>query len=136
VFLGEPGSASVDLSKATKLKDVLFQLNSWSVRWVITALQTISPKHRDLQQITIWLSHYLTGTLGVGTNIRRAIGEVNFRQLLDLDRLLVQLWESYSIRPKAVVSTIEAVCVEYLLPEMTKRGIVDFAEFQYGSQWV
>jgi hypothetical protein len=141
LFLGE-GSASVDLLKATGLKDVVFRLNWWSVQWIITALRTISPEHRDLQQITIWLSYYLT-YFGFGGNVRRAVGEVNYGQWLDLDCLLVGLWESYSIRPKAAVSTDQAEgiegardCVGHLLLEMTKRGLIDLVEYQHMSQEV
>jgi hypothetical protein len=45
--------ASIDLSKATKLKDVVFQPRSREVEWVTMALQTITSKHRDLRQISI-----------------------------------------------------------------------------------
>jgi hypothetical protein len=135
VFLGEAGPASINLSKAIKLKDVIFRLNSWSVQWVITVLQTISPEHRDLRQIAVWPSYYLT-LFGFGGNVRRALGEVDYGEWLDLDRLLVQLWESYSIWPVAAVFTkqVEGTdcmrdCIGCLLPEITNRGIIDVVEF-------
>jgi hypothetical protein len=53
LFLDGSEPASIDLSKATKLKDVVFQPKSWSVEWITTALRTITPKHRDLRQISI-----------------------------------------------------------------------------------
>ena len=105
---------------------MVFQLNSWNVQWAIMALQTITPNHRDLQQITIWLSYSLT--TNVGANFRRAIGEVYCGQWVDLDHLLIQLWESCLIRPKVIVATRGADCVRHLLQEVTKRGIIDLVE--------
>jgi hypothetical protein len=129
VFLDEPGPASIDLSKATKLRDAAFHLNWWSVQWIITALQTITPKHRDLQQVTVVMSHYLT-RLNVGVDVGRAVGETNIGQWLDLDRLLVRLWESRSIHPKVMCTAEQHMrgFVGCLLPEGIKRGIVDLAE--------
>jgi hypothetical protein len=123
-----------------KLKEVAFRLNSWSIQWVITALQTTTPEHRDLQQIMIHIPYYLT-VVKVFADVRRAIGEAGYGQWLDLDRLLVQLWESRSICPKAVVRATQAKekkdtrdCVARLLPETTKRGIIDLVEHSYGPQ--
>jgi hypothetical protein len=120
----------------------VFRLDWWGIQWVIMALQTITPKHQDLRQITIWLSYYLT-LCGVGTEARWTVGVAKYRQWLDLDRLLVRLWESHSIRPKVVVPTKRADQTKNmrggigsLLPEITKRGIIDFVEYHYGSQEV
>jgi hypothetical protein len=127
-------STSLDLSKATKIKDVVFQPISQSVEWITATLKTI-PKHRDLQEVSIYLPSYVAIT-GVGRNASQVIGEENWGEWLDLDRLLVQFWESGSIRPK-VVCPMRAKRgldprhrVEYrcLLPEITKRGIIDLVE--------
>jgi hypothetical protein len=120
-FPGEPGSASIDLSKATKLKDVVFRLVSWSVEWITIPLQTITPEHQDLRQITIHVLYRLT----TDANAVRTIGEWT-----DLDLLLVKLWESRSIRPRVegVAEQDMRSCVERLLPEITRRGIVDLVE--------
>jgi hypothetical protein len=136
-FLDRPGSASFNLSKATKLKDIMFRLDWWSVQWVITALQTISPDHRDLRQITIHIPYHSPIT-GADANIRQAIGETDYTQWLNLDRLLVRLWESHSVRPKVAVPTEQAEGSEctrdhvgHLLPEIANRGIIDLAEYEY-----
>ena len=124
MFLGPLGSALIDLSKATKLKNVVVQFNSFRVEWLTTALQTITPKHRDLRQITIGVSYYVS-PLRSRVTVKEIMEEYS-GQWLDLDRLLVQLWESRSIRLE--VCTIEPDVTDHincLLPEVTERGIID-----------
>jgi hypothetical protein len=131
LFIVQPTSTPTDLSKATKLKDVVFQPISQSVGWVATTLETI-PKHRDLREIAIYLPYYVT-TTGGGADVMRVIGGENWEQWLDLDRLLVQFWESSLIRPKVVRlmqtegiwDVRDSVGYRRLLPEITKRGIID-----------
>ena len=119
---GQSGPAPLDLSKTTKLKDVVFQLRSWNVEWIATTLKTITPKHRDLRQITIRIPYYLTLT-----DAKQTIGEAICGQWSDLDCLLVLLWESRSVRLKVVCAVVRGieVCIGLLLPEATKREIVD-----------
>ena len=129
LFLDGSEQASIDLSKATKLKDVVLQSKSWSVEWITTALRTITPKHRDLRQISIHVSYDPT-TAGAGANVWQTIGPIR-EQWLVLDRLLVQFWESRSIRPRATCATWTGGeqdtkdCVRCLLPETTRRGMVE-----------
>lgn len=100
------------------------------MEWITTALQTITPEHREFRQITIHVAYGLT-LFNVGYNIRRAVGETIYKGWLDLDRLLVQLWESHSIRPKVMTATSgekmrgTKYCIKRLLPEMTRRGLID-----------
>jgi hypothetical protein len=130
--LVKPRSASIDLSKATKLKDVAFQPVIKSVKWVATTLRT-TPKPRNLREISIYLPYYVTATSGGGVDVVQVIGEENWEEWLDLDRLLVQFWESSSIRQKVIgQSQVQGAwdtkdCVGYrrLFPEITKRGIID-----------
>ena len=130
------GSASINLSKATKLKDVAFRPQSWTVEWVTTALKTIIPQHRDLQQISIRLSYPTVVSLN-GINVDAApwetVGEVGCREWLDLDHELVQLWESRLIRPRVAFVKEGDVrdSIRSLLPEITKRGIIDLVESVY-----
>jgi hypothetical protein len=116
---------SVDLSKAAKLKDVIFQPGLERVEWVIKALQTITPERRDLLQLTIDIPRNLTVAGFVANG--EEIGELTHGQWLDLDCLLVLLWESRSIRPKIVYTVGFGMrdFVRSLLPEITKRGVVD-----------
>ena len=118
----EPGS--LDLSKATKLRELVFRPESGSVKWISVALRTITSEHRDLRRITVHMPYYVTSH---GANAGRFLGEEDAGQWLDLDRLLVQFWESHSIRPNVGGQGWESTerCIECLLPEATKRGIID-----------
>jgi len=96
------------------------------------ALQTITPEHRNLH-ISIYVSEYLA-YVGLDSNVKQTIGEANFQQWLDLDRFLVQLWESRSARSKVIRTLLRSEkrgmrdCIGCLLPEMMRRGMIDFAE--------
>ena len=125
-----PESTSLDLSEATKLRDAVFRPGSVCVEWITTALQTITPEHRELRQISIYVPHHLT-RYNVGADIRQSLGETTFGRWADLDRLLVQFWESCSIRPRVGCVKLGekgkniGYSVGRLLPEITKRGIVE-----------
>ena len=108
------GQSSLDLSTATKLKDVVFSSN-WSLQWVNTAIESI--RSRDLERVTIESWHIL----------------VDYREWGVLDRLLVQLWTSRSIRPTVSFSRESKMIglVPKLLPELTKKGAVDVFERDY-----
>jgi len=134
LILAGCGPGSIDLSKAIKLKHSAFRVESRQVDWVTSALRTITPKHRDFRQITIYLAHDPT-LWNVGTNVRQIVGELVFGQWLELDRLLAKLWESRSIRPQILYFaplgngkriTTRMGC---LLPEITKRRIIDLDEW-------
>jgi hypothetical protein len=116
----------VDLSKATKLKDVVFRPGMRRAEWVVKALQTITPKNRDLRQLIIDIPHNCIFA-GPGDNDEEGFGEPVHGQWPDLDRLLIQFWESHSIRPKVIFTAEHGVedSIGSLLPEITKRGIVD-----------
>lgn len=70
--------------------------------------------------------------IGVGHSVGRTIeGEIH-GQWSELDRVLVQSWESRSIRPKVIYTDQEKEGKERmrdwmgrLLPEMTERGMID-----------
>src|SRR6266478_1268943 len=147
LFLAQPGTSSIDLSQARRLKGVVFWVGaaSRSVDRITMALRTITPKHRNLRQILIYVQ-FIPALMRAYTNPRRIVGEQAFGQWLDLDCLLVQFWESFSIRPKIVCvmqtkggrdscpyDSISRVlpefrdvrdCVAYLLPEATRRGMI------------
>jgi hypothetical protein len=130
LFLDEPESVSVDFSKATKLKSVVFRPHPGRVEWVTTALQTITSEHRDLRQISIRLPYFLT--LDRDATIRQAIAGEGSNLWLNLDCLLVQFWESHSIRPMIVYMANKDITrdhIECLLPEITKRGVIDIFEY-------
>ena len=122
------GSVTIDLSKATKLRDVVFRPRWAGVEWITTAFETI-PKHRELQKISIGFPQFIT-SFGLDI-IERAPG---YREWMDLDRRLVQFWESRPTGPKVIstawVGPKEEVrgYAEFLLPELTRRGAIDLAE--------
>jgi hypothetical protein len=85
------------------------------------ALQTIESE--NLQRITIdmWAA------------LENPIGETVHQAWLDLDRLLAQFSESHSIRPgithnRGENGTNFKNLVPIVLPELTRRGVVDMAE--------
>ena len=85
-------------------------------------LQTVNSK--DLRRITIQPHDPIPET----------IEQEAYEEWQDLDRVLVQFWTSHSIRPQIVYmpgreegkSLREDAPI--LLPEMTRRGLVDFIE--------
>jgi hypothetical protein len=119
----------MDLSQATKLKDVALRPGPRKAEWIITALQTITPKHRDLRQISIHMPYQIF----IGS--QESIAGARFGKWSDLDCLLVQLWELYSIRPKLMPMDTQSAGdqTRLLFPEVTKRGIIDNPEILYRS---
>lgn len=100
-------------------------------------LETITSRHRDLQHISIDIGGILRCRMP-GPNITvKMIGEVDPSvRWSELDRLLLQFWDSHSIRPRVIGVQMEGEeeekpardWIRYLLPEVTKRGIVDLVE--------
>ena len=115
---------SLDLSKATKLKDVVFDNIRSEIQWVTTTIKTI--KSKDLQQIGIISYAYIP----MSSPVRREI----LQKWQDLDHLLVQLWTSHSVRPKIMYQGKHGAddargVTQRLLPELTRRGIIDVAMY-------
>ena len=76
---------TLNLSKATKLREVIFQLD----------YPRMTLKHRDLRNIWIYM-HYDLFLPRVDENFGQA-GEDIYWQWSELDNQLVQFWESRSI---------------------------------------
>ena len=125
LLLGEPRPTSIDLSKATKLTNVRFCAESMGVEWITEALQTVTLEHRDLRQISIHVPYYFTPEV---------TGDETHEVWLELDRLLVQLWESHSIHPKVTYPKPDGEqravrdCIGCLFPEITTRGLTDLVK--------
>ena len=86
------------------------------------ALQTV--KSQNLQRITIQQD---------ATTLENGIEERVRREWLELDHLLTQFWTSHSIRPQVVYepgggSQGMRHLASGLLPELTRRGLVDLVE--------
>jgi len=111
-----------DLSKAQKLKNLVFVAKRTNIHWIITALQTI--KSEGLRQIAVHLHT---------TIFQDPTEEMDHREWQDLDRLLVQFWTSHLIRPQLVYAPNSTGRdtrdrTPSLLPELTRRGLVDLVE--------
>jgi len=90
------------------------------------ALETITSKHRDFQQISIYIPRFVVVT-GDSVSVRQAVGEEIYGDWVELDRLLVGFLELHAVRPRIVYDAAVGWCkrVGELLPEMTARGIIE-----------
>ena len=92
----------------------------------------------DIQRITVTLQtaesvNLEQITIYPPTAFRRPIKESAYREWQGLDRLLLQFWESRSVRPqirfrKGNDGFDWKDLIPRLLPELTSRGIVDLVE--------
>jgi len=113
---------SLDLSKATKLRVLEFRCRIPNVGWIAAALGTI--KSGTLQQITI---------CPYPATFRDLIVATDHQECQDLDRTLIQFWISHSIRPRFAYALEDGEKdvmdrVSRLLPDLTRRGLVDVVE--------
>lgn len=97
------------------------------ITWITTALKTITSEHTALQWISI---HFLFIQSEQLSDVGEFEGDEVYRQWMDLDSILVHLWELRACRTKAVLdgkSGGETTYgyIEGVLPEMTKRGLID-----------
>ena len=125
-------AGSIDFSGATRLKELVFHLEEIEDVWTTMALKTLTSKHGDLREI---LLHILveSSPKDEPVNVRETIGEEIFKQWMDLDHILVQLWESSALQTKVIYFTDqeEKETHEYiggLLQEVMKRGIVKMVD--------
>ena len=123
VDVAAPKMAFPDLSKATRLKHVKFLRRNMrsGIQWIATTLQTV--KSGSLQSIAIWPDN----------NVPEVVGEAVYQEWNHLDRLLVQFWTSHSIRPQVAYVSGKGgkdfgCDVPSLLPELTRRGLIDLFE--------
>ena len=132
-FIGMPADP-IDLSKATKLRNVAFSC-VYDPRFITATLRTMTRGHRDLQQLSVSSPDTCRRLHSFPPDPRitkRKIEEGFYVEWLDLDRLLSQLHEVYSIRLKVPCEVGEGTgcrCAQYLLPEVVARGIVDPGNF-------
>ena|ERR1700753_2942989 len=107
----------LDLSKATKLKDLDFVLSISTIQWITMTLQ--ATKSEILRRITIRL---------ISVHLSSAEGKVH-SELHDLDHLLAELWTSRSVLPKVELKIMEGrisgELVASLFPKLTSMGAVE-----------
>ena len=102
-----------DLSNAAKLRDIEIWWSGSDAQWITITLQTAPSK--SLRQITLRV--FTTFVPGILT-------EERLREWGELDRSLVQLWNSYSILPKVLCYDYQEGTVLKLFPELVRRGVV------------
>ena len=120
-----PVPGLIDLSKATKLKEVAFATGI-DPEWVMWALKSITPHHHDLRYISLRATAVLRDM--------DDMQETSRPEWLELDSVFVRLWESLSARPNAWYRLPPSIGVDRareimgnLFPETTKRGILDLS---------
>ena len=99
------------------------------------ALKTITSSHRNLQQISIRLPSHFGHTIPATIEQRIEAARPGMRWP-DLDRHLIEFWESRSIRIRILCPHSRPThgkrgvkdWVPYLLPELTKKGVIDLVE--------
>jgi hypothetical protein len=114
-LVSKPGEPPLDLSKATKLKDLSFRYPASNVQRITMALQSV--KSVNLQQITVHPYDISADQ----------IGDTERREWQDLDHLLVQFWTSHSIRPEFACEAGNGFrdLAPSLLQELMRRGLAD-----------
>ena len=128
-----PRVEPVNLGKTSKLKAVA--LRCWSrPGWILETLQTVTRDHKELKWITI------QAVSGRGLNegcegVKDAIGEISYREWLELDQVLAQLCESHSVQLRVAYNlhvdmdgSKERDRMEVLMPEVMARGLVDWSD--------
>jgi len=112
-----------------KLQEVVLRPASLSIKWITTAFQITLPKHQGIQKISLHLHPQLS--LIDDDTIKES---ESYGEWMDLDRLLVQFWESRSTPPKVTFTTPGGEeqdtrhFVECMLPELTRREMIDLFE--------
>jgi len=103
------------------------------VEWITTAFKSTVPELPELRRISIHIPYNLAAF-----DVKRTrFG--HYGHWLDLDRLLAQFWESRSARPKVICTALMGEerdmrdFIGCLLPELTRRGMLDLAELGTGN---
>jgi hypothetical protein len=135
VNIAKSGAPPLNLSTATKLKDLSFQCRRSDIQRVTMALQSVQSE--NLQQIIIYplavsadLELFNIHPYGTPGN---PVKETVLQEWRDLERVLVRFWTSHSIRSKILYKAGKGqkdweALVPRLLPELTRRGLFDLVE--------
>jgi len=115
----------LNLTKATKIKRLVFRCTWPNVQWVTTALQTVESKNL----------HRITVRPDANTPVYTFTEQVR-QQWQDLDHLLVQFRTSNSIHSKIVYETGDSRKdirdhVPSLLLVLTRRGLIDLVKYDH-----
>ena len=123
---------SIDLSKATNLRGVVIRLRNPDGTWAGLMFKTLTSEHKDLRWISIYMG--FRGQVDIHQLQQRDQAEIS-RRWRDLDHTLVQLWESNKTATRIIYITAgdgktrAREYAEQLLPEITRRGIVELVAY-------
>ena len=111
---------------------MLFTLQKCT-KWITSTLKTLASNHSGSRQISLRASGILFCPdleNADPTNLRDSVGEVTYREYLELDRLLTRIWESDSTQLKIQYNVPPWVdgqsgrsYMEYLFPGVTASGV-------------
>lgn len=114
----------LDFSNAKQLRDVEFVCEKSDVRWITEVLRTA--EIRNLKSVSVVVSHFVALHAS-----RLDAADLGWS---DLDRLLVELWALNSLRLRVMCRSRDGWKdpegdVAKVLPESTRRGIVDLVKY-------
>ena len=105
----------LDLSKTAKLINVELWSDTPDIQWITESLRSV--EFKNLRQVEI--------TIDPLASLVNPVLEMFLRDLVDLDRLLVELWTSHSVVLKVICREVDG---RSLLPEITDRQGVHVPE--------
>jgi hypothetical protein len=128
----------IDLSKAKRLKHVVFRNGSPRNGWITETLETITYDHRDFQKISMYIPTYFEFIAPRGLEVHEENDGLGW---LDLDKLLFEFWESRSVRVRIACTLPDRPgaertmrdWAECLLPRLAERGVIDPPESFYSQ---
>lgn len=117
------GTAPLDLTNAKQLRDVEFICEKSDVRWITEVLRTA--EIRNLKSVSVVMSHFVALHA-----LRLDAVDLGWP---NLDRLLAEFWTLNSLRLRVTCWPRDGWRdpegdMARLLPESTKRGIVDLVK--------
>ena len=100
----------IDLSAATKLKEAYLTCNR-NPEWIVKTLRTITRNHESLERISLKADYYELSYDDEDDDEDDEDSSIgSFRpHWLELDNLLMQFWESHSVRVEAVYYSYKAI---------------------------
>ena len=100
--------------------------------WAAMVLKTPTSKPTDFRKDSIHIP-IPTPPVDAPVSVKQSIGEETHEQWMDLNHILVRLWESSGVHTHILYTTEEEkreACkyIGALLPGMTKKGIVEMVD--------
>ena len=106
------GPAGIDLSKATRLKEVEVWIRNLDDVPTAMVLKTLTSNHLNLQKVSLFVC--IPSPFYKTVNAGQSIEAETRRHWIELDRVLIQLWESNAIQ----------ICVQVEYPRVGRKEVV------------